>query len=163
LTVYRPTIPQGIHTCYQQQMNAIKNKGIINPNPRQQLLDNLITEINKFNNANKKTFITIDANEGLFTRNSNLWLFLAQTDMVSLVQHPQHYPPTHIRGTRCIDFILGTKSLQQHIMQSGITSLYESPWIHTDHRGIFIDINEMGLFAANTHHLIPQTIKRISS
>jgi hypothetical protein len=90
-------------------------------------------------------------------------VFLAQTNMISLVQHPQHQPPTHIRGTRCIDFIFGSQYINQHIVQSGITPFYEPPWIHTDHRGIFFDINELGLFGANTHNIIPPTIKRLSS
>jgi hypothetical protein len=97
----------------------------------------------------------IDANEGLFSKNSKLSLFLSQTQLTPLVKYPQHYPPTHIRGSRCIDFIFGSTSILQHINQSGITPFYETPWLHTDHRGIFIDVDATGLFGANTHDLVP--------
>jgi hypothetical protein len=163
LTVYRPNTSQGIHTCYQQQMNAIKNSGKTNPDPRQQLLDDLSSTFYQFNKLNNKTIILIDANEGLFSNKSKISLFLSQTNLTSLIQHPQHYPPTHIRGTRCIDYIFGTPSLLQHIVQSGITPFYEAPWIHTDHRGLFIELQELGLFGATTHSLIPPPEKRITS
>jgi hypothetical protein len=100
ITVYRPTVSQGIHTCYQQQINAIKNKGINQPDPRQQLLNDLGEVIQQFNQQNDKTIVMIDANEGLFSNNSKISLFLSQNQLTPLIQHPQHYPPTHIRGTR---------------------------------------------------------------
>jgi hypothetical protein len=105
----------------------------------------------------------IDANEALFSKNSKISNFLAQTQLTPLIQHPQHYPPTHIQGTKCIDFIFGSISIQQHVIQSGITPFFESPWIHTDHRGLFVDISEIGLFGATTHSMVPSVPKRISS
>jgi hypothetical protein len=75
LTVYRPTISQDLLTCYQQQMNSIKNNGNTNPDPRQQLLDNLSTLINKYIQSNDRTIVMIDANEGLFSNNSKYLCF----------------------------------------------------------------------------------------
>jgi hypothetical protein len=88
---------------------------------------------------------------------------LSQTNLTALIQYPQNYPPKHIRGTKCIDFIFGTHSLQQHIVQSRITPFYEAPWIHTDHCGVFINIHELGLFGATTHSLIPPLGNPINS
>jgi hypothetical protein len=163
ITVYRPIITQGIHTCYQQQVSIVKNKGINNPNPRQQLLDDLTTLITEFNNNNNKSIIMIDANEGMFTNHSKLTTFLAQTNLTSLIQHTQHQPVTHSRGTQCIDYIFGTQTILEHIHQSGMTSFYEHPWPFTDHRGLFIDVHFLGLFGASTHSLLPKQPKRITS
>jgi hypothetical protein len=97
ITAYRPIVTQGIHTCYQQHMAILLNKGIINPNPRQQMLDDLFTLINEFNNNNDTTILMMDANEGLFTNHSKLTTFLAQTNLTSLIQHSQNHPATHSR------------------------------------------------------------------
>jgi hypothetical protein len=64
ITVYRPPKTNGIDTCYQQQSEIMKSKGIINPDPRQQLLDDLTKLITIYNNQKDKTIIMIDANEG---------------------------------------------------------------------------------------------------
>jgi hypothetical protein len=163
LTVYRPIITQGIHTCYQQQISILKNKGNDNPNPRQQLLDDLTTLINEYNNNNDKTIIMIGANEGLFTNHSKLTTFLAQTNLTSLIQHTNHHPATHSRGTQCIDYFFGTHTILEHIHQSGMTPFYENPWPFTDHLGLFIDVHYLGLFGASTHSLLPKQPKRITS
>jgi hypothetical protein len=105
----------------------------------------------------------MDANEGLFTNHSKLTTFLAQTNLTSLIQHSQNHPATHSRGTQCIDYIFGTNTLLDHVVQSGITPFYENPWPFTDHRGLFIDIHYLGLIGASTHSLLPKSPKRISS
>jgi hypothetical protein len=163
ITAYRPIVTQGIHTCYQQHMSILRNKGINNPNPRQQILDDLTVLINGYNDNNDTTILMMDANEGLFTNNSKLTTFLAQTNLTSLIQHPQNHPATHSRGTQCIDYIFGTNTLIDHVIQSGLTPFYENPWPSTDHRGLFIDIHYLGLIGASTHSILPRTPKRISS
>ena len=140
LTVYRPNISKGISTCYQQHLSIMKRKLIHNPDPRQQLLDDLATLIVEFNNNNEKSIILIDANESLYSNNSKIAPFLAITQMTSLIQNSQHHPATYARGSQCIDFIIGSISLEHHVTQSGIQAFFEQPWRFTDHRGLFIDI-----------------------
>jgi hypothetical protein len=93
-------LSQGIHTCYQQHIHSLKNKGIYQPDPHQQLLNNPGDLTQKYNHLNDKTIVMIDANEGLFSKNSKLSIFLSQTQLTPLVKYPQHYPLTHIRGSR---------------------------------------------------------------
>jgi hypothetical protein len=163
ITAYRPIITQGIHTSYQQQRSILLNKGVNNPDPRQQILDDLATLITEFNNNFDTTILMIDANEGLFTNHSKLTTFLAQTNLTSLIQHTQHHPATHCRGTQCIDYIFGTNTIIEHVVQSGMTPFYDSPWPFSDHRGLFIDIHYFGLLGASTHSLLPKSPKRLSS
>jgi hypothetical protein len=56
ITVYRPTISKGLSTCYQQHISIMKRQGQHNPNPRQQLLDDLTNLIIEFNNNNDTQF-----------------------------------------------------------------------------------------------------------
>jgi hypothetical protein len=130
--------------------------------PRQQMLDDLSELITTYNSQNNKTILMMDANENLFTTNSKLPMFLAQTNMISLIQ-PHNHPATHSRGSHCIDYIFGTSSILEHVTQAGITSFYEQTWPLTDHRGLFVDIHYLGLFGASTHSLMPRTPKRITS
>jgi hypothetical protein len=53
----------------------------------------------------------IDANEGLYSPNSKLAQFLAQTQLVPLIQNSQTYPPTYKRGSQCIDLIFGSQNI----------------------------------------------------
>jgi hypothetical protein len=163
ITVYRPVITNGIHTCFQQKIAILKSKGIKTPNPRQQLLTDLASVIQNFNRNNDSTIIMMDANEGLYNQNSKLTTFLATTNLTPLIENPQHYPPTHKRGQQCIDFIFGSPNLQTYILASGITAFYEHPWPLTDHRGLFIDIDILGLFGASLHTPLPTPPKRLSS
>jgi hypothetical protein len=163
LTVYCPTKTMGIHTCYQQQCEILKEKGNKHPDPRQQLLDDLAKLINQYNRQNDKTIIMMDANEGLYNTNSKISTFLAQTQLIQLINNPQYYPPTHKRGSQCIDFIFGSPYLQDHIHQSGITPYFEDPYPLTDHRGLFIDIDTLGLFGASLHTPLTPIPKRLSS
>jgi hypothetical protein len=163
ITAYRPTILNGIHTCYQQQTSILKQKGTQNPDPRQQILNDLAQIIQNYNNNIDITIVLIDANESLFQNNSKISLFLAETGLVPLIQNSVHYPPTHSRGTHCIDFIFGSPIILEYITNSGITPIYEQPIPLTDHRDLFVDIQCLGLFGATVTTLIPQSPKRITS
>lgn len=46
-----------------------------------------------------------------------------------------------------------------HVVAAGISALYEDPWPNTDHRSLFVDIDELGLFGA-TISTIPPPIRR---
>jgi hypothetical protein len=88
---------------------------------------------------------------------------MATTNLVPLIENSQHYPQTHKRGSQCFDFILGSPYLLDHITASGSTPYYEKPWPLTDHRGLFINIDTLGLFGASINTKIPLTPKKLSS
>jgi hypothetical protein len=160
ITAYRPTKSDGLHTSYQQQSTTLKALGRGNTDPRTALLEDLEILICNNNKMDNKTILMIDANEGLFAHNSKLPTFLANTNMTSLVQHPIHYPATHNRGSQCIDFVFGSVSLSSHVIKSGILPFFEEPWPVSDHRGIFVDFCEIGLFGASIKTpLYPPTIQ----
>jgi hypothetical protein len=163
LSVYQPTKSDGIHSTYQQHAHYFKQTGINNPNPRKLLLHDLTTVVRNYNQAGDKTIILIDANDSLFSNDSLLPKFLADCHMTSLVSNPQHHPPTHARGSKCIDYILGSTSLLEHVKCSGISPFYSSPWPNSDHRNCFVDLDAIGLFGATTNTIIPPPIRKITS
>jgi hypothetical protein len=162
ITVYQPTKLDGLHTNYQQQAHYFRTKGITNPDPRKLLLHDLETIIREYNSAKEETIILIDANDGLHQQSSLLPSFLANTNLVSLIPNTSHHPTTHIRGSQCIDFIFGSPRLPDHIQAAGISAWYDEPWPNIDHRSLFIDIDELGLFGASLE-TIPPPIRRVLS
>jgi exonuclease III len=155
ITVYQPVKSEGIHSTYKQQYSRLADMGHHNPNPRKQLLKDLQELIIKLNDQNDKTIILIDANNNLYTKDSLLPNFLSHTNLISLIPNTYDHPPTHSRGSRCIDYIFGSRSLVQHVTASGITAFYDRPYVHSDHRGLIIDIHELALFGANLNTIIP--------
>jgi hypothetical protein len=127
LTVYQPTRSDSIHSTFQQQAHYYKKLGFANPNPRKLLLRDLTKLVQEFNSANDRTIIMIDANDSLFTTDSLLPQFLSECNLTSLIMNPQHHPHTHTRGSACIDFILGSPSILEHVQASGISPFFSNP------------------------------------
>jgi hypothetical protein len=159
ITVYQSTRSEGIYTTYQQQAHYFRSQGIINPDPRKILMSDLTDLVSDFNRNKEETIVLIDANDNPLARNSLLSNFLSNTSLVSLIKNPQHHPATYTRGSQCIDFIFGSIRLLDHVQVSGISAFFEPPWPNTDHRGLFVDIDEIGLFGA-TLETIPLPIRR---
>jgi hypothetical protein len=163
LTVYQSTRSSGPHTAYQQQRHKLSLMGIENPNPRKILLDNLATQIIKWNNNGDHSIIMIDANDNPYLNDSLLPKFLSNTQLISLVPNPQEHPATHIQGSKCIDFIYGSAPLIENVTRVGITSFFEEPFGNSVHCGIFIDISETALFGAHLNTPIPPTTRTVTS
>ena len=73
-----------------------------------------------------------DADFGRFMDNTNLYDILG-------THHSVHSPPTYIRGTRTIDYILGTKNVVRATQNCGMNPFNDT--IVTDHRGLWVDID----------------------
>jgi hypothetical protein len=163
ITVYHFTRSEGLNTNYMNQMNQLKNNGNTNPDPRKQLIIDLQVIITKFNINQETTLVMIDANDGLFNKASLLPTFLSTTGMIPLLSNPEEYPPTHTRGSQCIDFRFGSSSVLQHIQSSAMNSFFTTPWPNSDHRGLFVDIDIIGLLGASLHDIRTQIPRKVTS
>jgi hypothetical protein len=122
VTVYQSVKADGIHTSYRQQMHALHIQVSQSTNPRKSLLTDLANEIIQWNANGDTTIIMMDANDSLFNKDSLLPTFLSKTALISMVPNPEDHPATHLRGSKCIDFIFGSINLVQHIKYAGITA-----------------------------------------
>jgi hypothetical protein len=120
ITVYQSNKSHGIHTTYMQQVAYMKGQGIMIPDPQKQLLTDLQSLIRKYNVLQETTIVLINANDGLYTRQLLLPSFLHNTNLVPLIENPEQYPPSHSRGSHCINFIFGT--VLSHQESPGFTS-----------------------------------------
>jgi hypothetical protein len=107
--------------------------------------------------------ILIDTNDNLYNKDSLLPSFLSKSDLTSLIPNTKEHPATYSRGSRCIDYIFGSTSLIQHVQACGITAFYDKPYVHSDHRGLFVDLNELALFGANLNTIIPPIPRKLIS
>ena len=73
--------------------------------------------------------------------------FMESTQLLDLHEdlHPIQTPPTYNRGTRKIDYILGTMKISSSVTKGGLTT-YNDGLKFSDHRALFIDIKETDVF-----------------
>jgi hypothetical protein len=158
-----PINTDDIHTSYMNQMNMLKNKETNNPEPRKQLIIDLKTLIMSYNNIQEQTIVLVDTNDGLFNRLSLLPTFLSNTGIIPLISNPEDYPATCSRGSQCIEFIFGLAPIVENIISLGMTSFFDKPWPHTNHQGLFVDLDIVGLLGATLHNIPPTIPRKITS
>jgi len=77
---------------HDQQYRILLSKGIARPNPREQFLDDLITQVGQWRQSRKVVLICLDANEDVTstTNMQGLARILAETNLVDLhhLRHP---------------------------------------------------------------------------
>jgi exonuclease III len=80
----------------------------------------------------------IDANETIGSNTGGLTDIMVQlnmADMITLHHGTDNEPNTHLRGSKRIDYILGTHRVQECCSFSGILSFYNG--YASDHRPIY--------------------------
>jgi hypothetical protein len=160
ITAYRPVISTGFNTVYQQQWRLMRNQNIDKPDPRSQLLHDLTTCILKWTSLKYEIILMWDANEAITSKRSKLLKFMSATNL-----HPVHtaFPnASYARGHQCIDFIMGTPGILSAITKKGYTTFYDGIW-HSDHRGVYCDINTDILFHGDNHNLSTSPPRHVSS
>jgi hypothetical protein len=121
ITVYRPNKDTtGIITCYQQQWRLMRNNGVAKPEPRQQLLNDLSTELKRIQTSGDEVILMWDANEVVEDYKSALPEFMHNHQLSNLLGNGNLQPATYHRGSKCIDFILGTQKIQSAVKLHGV-------------------------------------------
>ena len=147
-------------TSFRRQAASLAESNTTNyPNPRQQCLTDLSTQINTLTATNHDIILCIDANEPL-TDKSQLIPFLRTTGLHPITNSSSPPMPSTKRGTRIIDHFFVTQRVTEHIRHHDplpFDSVFES-----DHRPIYIDI-EASLFLTSSIHLTPATQRVLHS
>jgi len=76
----------GANTCYNKQYQLLIKHGHSNPNPPNQFIEDLLTQIKDWRRQGKAVFISLDANEDVqkLTKKQGLGRISAKMDMVDL-------------------------------------------------------------------------------
>jgi hypothetical protein len=112
------------------------------PRPRKAILNDLQHLIETLQSQGHATLLMLDSN-GSLADDVDLQDLLTQCDLHDL--HATNAPPSTFIGsnTRRIDHILGCSSVLQCMTGSGSLSYLEGP--QSDHRGIFVDLDQLAL------------------
>ena len=81
----------------------------------------------------------LDANDDI--NNKDFGTFLEKSDLFDILgnQHSTHSPATYIRGTKTIDYILGTRNVILATHRCGMAAF--NTQISSDHRALWADID----------------------
>jgi hypothetical protein len=125
LTAYRPvavTTVSDSHTFFQQNWKILSQSGHMNPDPPKQFFTDLGKEITRWHSHGDDVILMLDANEAI-TDNKHILRFTASHNLVSLIHSLSEAPATYNRGSKCIDYILGSQRLLPCISAAGYQHL----------------------------------------
>jgi hypothetical protein len=162
VTAYRvcemtPTASTSLSTAAQQQTMLLA-RGIINPNPRKQFIEDFITQFQSLcDDSDNYLLLSLDANANLGHDREGLDKLVSECNLVDIyttINQDYSEFPTQQRGSKKIDFMLGTRNLIPYISKCGYVKFNEG--FDSDHRAIFCDISHTILH--NDH--IPNSQRR---
>ena len=139
ISAYCPVNSSGPNTVNQIQQEILSFQNRPTLDPIKLFYHDLTTQLNEWQEQGHDIILTFDANASL-PSSKLLRNLLDNTGLMDI--HEDRYgnswsEATHQKGSRRIDFILVTLSLQEYISAAGIEAFHEL----SDHRGLFIDID----------------------
>ena len=143
----------GGDTVWFQEYAALLSKGIKDPDPRQQILDDLEKTILRLKeDTDHQIIICIDANESTRSAKSKIQQFIKNTGMIDCHRH--FHPdlsetPTHAEGSTQIDYCIITSGIIESVKRCGITALHYDVQ-GADHRSVWLDL-ESNLLLKGVH------------
>jgi hypothetical protein len=143
-------------STYTQQYRILEHQGFDSPNPRQQVLIDISKTISAIDSKDY-IMIGMDANENWCAKNSKIKNFTLENNLVDVYseKHEDNRDfPTHINGSKRIDYLLCSKNLLPYINKTGIVKFHEG--LDSDHRALFCDIDQK-LFTNITEEYMRKT------
>ncbi len=136
MTVYRvckKSYKPAKFSAYNQQWRLLKKAGVVNPEPRKQVLLDLTQFVNSLHAEKTPFIILMDANEPI-DGNEGMKQFMEDTGLVDTfsLRHPASRE-THICGSQQIDFILISPDLVPALRFATVHKFYDPPYCASDH------------------------------
>ena len=131
----------GPKTAFAQQWSLLREKGIHHPNPRKQFysdLDELIASLRRQGNM---IILAGDFNSTLGDDPTGLDRILHKYNLADTIQHlhGSYHCATHIRGSKCIDYIFCSSEFLPAVQRGAILPFQSITF--SDHRPIFLDLD----------------------
>jgi hypothetical protein len=130
ITLYRvcdkqTTKKSGAATIYRQEWNLLRNNGVADPNPRAQVIEDLISFIKSNQQQGYEIILAGDAYESM-RKLSKIKGFGKLMDQCQLQDFHRHLPltATHSSGSQPIDCIVGSALISDYVIRAGYTAFY---------------------------------------
>jgi exonuclease III len=133
-------------TAHRQQVTALSAQGIMDPDPKQQILKDLAMFIQKKISEDTEVILLMDSNESTSSTKSKLKQFLTNNQLLDVhEEHHNNLPGTTRSGSNArIDHIFCTPDILQYITRSGYLALHDA--IISDHIMLWIDFDSTRYF-----------------
>jgi hypothetical protein len=126
-----------------QQYTMLTARGIEQLNPRQQFVDDFISQFQEMcDNSDNYFILALDANATLGQDKEGIDRLANECnliDMYSTIHQDYTEFPTHQRGSKRIDYILCSRNIIPYVSQCGYVRFNDA--FDSDHRAIFCDIS----------------------
>ena len=160
ICAYRPCRPSnnsGINTAFVQQQRAfdINND---NRNPRDAILEDLADFISTCYSNNDQIVLLMDCNEDVHSQTFQQWLNENRLTEIISHTHQGTIPPTYHRGSKQIDGIFTSHTLQP--LRCGFLPFGELP---SDHRTLWIDFSFDNFFGYKMPKLVVPRARRLKT
>ncbi len=141
----------GLSTYHDQQYRLLLQSGKVNPNPREQFLDDIIHQIKTWRLQRKAVLLCMDANDDVSRANphSGIGRIAAETDLMDLHKHKfpaTARPATHTCGSLTINICLGSPEFLQAMVKASILPFGQPTHIHSDHRTLIVEFDSNMMF-----------------
>ena len=136
----------GMETVYMRQWRKLA-KTRTKVNPRAQFWEDLTSVIQLARASQEEVLLMLDVNADI--KDTGFSTFLLDCGLHDLHNDISIYlpPETYYRGTRKIDFCLGTQGVALEVAQAEITA-YEDGFKYSDHGEQFVDLNKDAIFSS---------------
>ncbi len=137
----------GVFTAFQQQVTGLRELGHIYPNPRQQILTDILSLIREKRLGGYRPILMLDANgDYLGGSDPRFATFLREAGLMDPFYERFHIsPPTYVWGTRRLDYILIDPALDSALTRIGYLGTHDGAL--SDHVMAMADFDESLLFA----------------
>eukprot|EP01082_Thalassiosira_pseudonana_P016104 g13603.t1 g13603 contig9:20890-21486(+) len=139
----------GPDTAFMQQIEALRAQGVHNPDPRDEILDDMTDLISEWTAKGYHPIIGLDANASF--DEARFAQFLDRNHHIDVVGHVTSGdpPPTYSRGQKRVDFILGDMHVCEAAVQGGSLGMHAG--LFSDHTLQFVDFDQRKLFRNETY------------
>ena len=110
---------------YRQEWNLLRNNRVADPNPRAQVIEDLISFIKSNQQQGYEIILAGDAYESM-RKLSKIKGFGKLMDQCQLQDFHRHLPltATHSSGSQPIDCIVGSALISDYVIRAGYTAFY---------------------------------------
>ena len=156
VSAYQPVEKRGqegnLTVAGQHRSLLLQSQGPVT-NPRSAFRRDLLLALQGHLRAGSDILLVGDFNESFGSDADGMSFIAGELQLVNLgpLRHSSHAPATYSRGTKCLDYALGSPRLQAALVAMGYEEF--NARLSSDHRGYFLDFDTDTLFGSPTPDL----------
>ena len=144
-------------TAHEGECELLRMRGIVKPNLRQQILDDLLEDIEEKRRQGYRPIVMMDSNGDPYHPTKPDKQFLEFIENAQLVDTFREKYPQQIRtflyGNKRLDYILFDKVAAKSVKGIGYLGTHDAG--ESDHSGLFADLEQQTLFSGEINRPVP--------